>query len=1176
MSSQQRLETQLAQARAADPVASAWVAANAGTGKTYVLVTRVLRLLLAGTPPGRILCLTYTKAAAAEMSNRLFARLANWATADLPTLHADLAVVTGTAAEDGRIADARSLFARAIETPGGLKVQTIHAFCERLLRRFPLEAGVASGFTVLDEATEVQLRRAAIDAVLTQATGPEAGALGPALNLISTRAINDSFDNTLKSVLDERDWLRALVTQDDAGDGDPHAAIMRGLHQSLGVRPGADDTTLADALSDCIDRPLARTICALLSDGLATDLKLLDTLSEAVQPDAALEARIAAITGFLLTQAGEPRKKLFTKKLAEQRPDLDARLKRTQAEVMALLQERQALAVATASSALIRIADAVLQRFEAGKAQRAALTFDDLIAATARLLSTSPDAQWVLFKLDGGLDHILVDEAQDTAPAQWQVVKGLAAEFFTGAGATETVRTLFAVGDEKQSIYGFQGAEPRLFAEFGEYFAGLAQAIQHPFHRVPLTLSFRSTAAVLGGVDAVFASAEAQRGLTADTASIRHAADRLGQAGLVEIWPLAMPVEIEEVEPFLPGLEAAEPTAMSPMRQVAARVADRIAAMLSSGERLQSEDRPIRAGDVLVLLRKRRPLGPEIIRALEQRGVAVAGADRVRVTEEIGVEDLMALGQVLLLPEDDLALAAVLKCPLFDLSEDALFTLAYDRKGSLWSGLLKAADTDRATFGAAATQLKRWRSEADFLPPYEFYAAVLDRDGGRRKLLGRLGPEAADTLDEFLNMALQHDAVEPPSLQGFLAWLARTKAEIKRDMDQGRNEVRVMTVHAAKGLEAPIVFLPDTCSRPASVRATILGLPPTSHRPDAAQAMVWMVKGAGKVAAIEAASEAAGAAADDEHRRLLYVAMTRPRDRLYVAGYANAKGLKAKGCWYELIEAGLGGLLADAEAPSGLPVRQLTSPQTASPEPPRHGLAVVAATVPYPDWALRPAARETDRVVPLAPSRLVPLESDEGTGVMLPVGPVTRSPIGDLDRRRFLRGTLTHALLQHLPGLPAAQRQTAALRYLTAEAPDMTLVQHRDILGEVLAILDDPSFGLLFASGSRAEVPVAALLPLQTGVPVRVSGQIDRLVVTDAAVLILDYKANRLVPESPEDVPRSYLLQLAAYRLVLARIYPRRTIRAALLWTAVPRLMELPAGMLDTAASDILNGRDWT
>ena len=1143
---------------ATDPAASAWVSANAGTGKTYVLVRRVLRLLLAGTAPDRVLCLTFTKAAAAEMSNRLFRQLAAWATADDARLGSELAELLGHIPAPAQIAAARTLFAAAIEAPGGLKVQTIHAFCERVLQRFPLEAGISPGFAVLDSDQQTALIRSSIDQVLETANSGDR-ALGDALQTVVALAGESRFDTLLTDAVKKREEIGELIG--DAESDVPFEEIVARLKRQLGVLEGETEASLSGALLGLLPDDLVGRIHSALMEGTVSDVKSADKLSE-VMLATTQDSKIATLTAFLLTRDGEPRKKPMTKAVATAHPGLDDQLRRSADAAASIVTQRLALKIATASAALLRLANAALGHYAAGKARAAALDYDDLIARTAGLLTSASDTRWVLFKLDGGLDHILVDEAQDTSPPQWRIVTALAEEFFADSGAGARLRTVFAVGDEKQSIYGFQGARPEMFQRISREFESQAKAAAVRFERVPLTRSFRTVAPVLNAVDTVFAFPEAAAGLTAGGEPVRHEAHRIGQAGLVEIWPTEVPSEPEPGEPWSPLAGAG--THGAPER-LAARIAGAIAGWIASGERLASQDRPITAGDVLILLRKRQPFAPVIIRALKARGLPVAGADRIRVTEQIAVEDLVSLGNFLLLPEDDLALAEALVSPLIGLDDDDLFSIGHARKGSLWGALLARAGDD-PRYAEAAESLKRWRSEADFLPPFEFYKKLLDKDGRRARLLTRLGPEAGDAIDEFLNLAIRFDAAEPPSLQGFLEWLGRAAPEIKRDMDQGRDEIRVMTVHGAKGLEAPIVFLPDTCSVRGAGSPTLLALGEGAP-------LAWMMKDASKLAPLAAVRNASTEADGRERNRLLYVAMTRARDRLYVAGFEGTTG-RGKGCWYDQIESALGAVCAIHHDADGRIVKRLEAAQTAKPDGGQVSSETANRLVPYPDWAMRNAPRAEARTVPLAPSRLAPLETEEGSGVSAPTE-ASPSPRQLGAGNRYLRGTLTHTLLQHLPAIDAKRRRAAAKAFLSTRAPELPAKVRASIADEVMAILEHPQFAPVFGPGSAAEVPIVAEIALPSGPPVLIAGQIDRLLASGGTVTIVDYKTNRPPPSELAGVPGAYLLQLAAYRLAVKKIYATGTVAAALLWTDGGRLMAVPPDLLDNHENAILSGRPW-
>ena len=1164
-----RETTRRDQAAAADPTASAWVSANAGTGKTHVLTMRVLRLLLAQAEPKpeRILALTYTKAAAAEMSTRVFERLAEWVTSGERDLKEELEKLLGRVPSSDEMLRARRLFARAIETPGGLKVQTIHAFCERLLQRFPLEAGVPPGFEILDDQERVGLLEEAVDETLTEATAAKPGApLAQALASAVGFAAEVNFDALLAEALRQHEWINAAVRLDH-DDRDRLVEAESIYRLALGLGPDASLAAISAALADVLSKPELVRVRDVLGAGSNGDIKASEKIAAALAAGGAA-GRLSALCDVFLTTTGEPRKSLMTKKLGADHPDVAALLVRTQQRFVDLHGERCKLQLLDATLALVRLGSAVMQRYGTAKARRAALDFDDLVGKTASLLRSSGAVEWVLYKLDGGLDHILVDEAQDTSPIQWQVIRALADEFFSGQSASDQPRTLFAVGDEKQSIYSFQGAAPTMFAAAGDEFAERAARASLPWQRVPLTLSFRSVEPLLAAVDRIFENPDRTPGLTAGRTAIRHVANRAGHAGLVEIWPTEPHQAAAAAEPWSP---LAETSASPSVVRLAARIATTIDGWIKNREMLASQGRPIRAGDILILVRKRVPFAPVMVSALKSRGIGVAGADRLVLTEQIAVLDLVALGDFLTLPEDDLALASVLKSPLFGLDDADLMALAHGRSGSLWDELRARVSLDSRLGGVAET-LQRWRLRAERVSPFEFYSALLDSEGGRARMLARLGTEAADAIDEFLNLALGYDSVAPPSLQGFLCWLRVGRREIKRDMEQGRNEVRVMTVHGAKGLEAPIVFLPDTCTTKSARPANGLLVLDDAARPSGVPApFLWPVKGTSKVDCVQNAKALVGRGETEERNRLLYVALTRVRDRLYVAGFEGVRSPPAD-CWYNLIKDGLGDRLQEVKASDGRTLWRLSSAQTAKPEPAKSRTAASVGIAARPAWATAKAPREPLLTMPLIPSRLAPLEMEADTAPAasqrrrLTAEPAILPPALLDEDSRFLRGTLTHALLEHLPALPQERRAAAAETFLASRAAQLPPQVRKAIAGETLAVLEDAALAALFGPDSRAEVAIAAEVPHPSGSgpALRVAGKIDRLVQTGNSVLIVDYKTNRPPPADASQVAEAYLLQLAAYRLGVARIFPTMQVRAAILWTDGPRIMEIAPSVLDT------------
>ena len=1127
------------QIKASDPEVSAWVSANAGSGKTHVLAQRVIRLLLDGVEPTRILCITFTKAAAATMANRVFGTLAEWATLDDARLSAAIEAIGSGKADATRRARARRLFATALETPGGLKVQTIHAFCTRLLHQFPFEANVAARFTVLDGTAETQLLDSLVLGVLLDGAAAPEGPIGRAIARAITFAADQTFKEVVREAIGERHAVRAWL--DAAGGADAAAADLSAM---LGI--DAQDSIEA-VEADMLDGSLIAAsewpaVAAALAEGLKSD-----------QEQGARFRNMATTAGhdrldnyleIFCTAKLEPRKNVVTKAIQQDHPALFQQLVTEQARVCALLERRRAVACRDRTAALMTITDAVLRRYQTEKDRRGLLDYSDLIDKTLALFE-SVTATWVLYKLDLGIDHILVDEAQDTSPRQWKIIETLAHEFAAGAGARSLVkRTLFAVGDDKQSIFSFQGAAPLMFAEMKRSFGGRFEAAGLSWREVDFRVSFRSGESVLGAVDEVYRRPQAHTGLTADPVPTVHQALPDAAPGVVEIWPLIVAEKTEPVEGWDAPFD--EPSARSPQVQLAGRIAATVKVWCRQGRR---------PGDILILVRQRGPLFEAIIRALKTAGIAVAGADRLILTEHIGVMDLMVLADALLLPQDDLALATVLRSPLFGLSDQQLFTLAWERRGSLRAALREKAAED-AALALAASHLDRLADLAQREAPFAFYARLLGAEGGRRRFLARLGPEANDALDEFLNLALDYESRETPSLQGFLAWLRAARAEVKRDMEITRDEVRVMTVHGAKGLEAPVVVLADTTTKPAGPRdPRLMALPPNNAVPGAPDLLVWAQRQADDVPVVSTARGRARQAAQDEYRRLLYVAMTRAAERLVVCGY---EGLQARpqGCWYDLVSDALWEASAEEPADHGeaTVVRRYRKGPIAAPHAAAHAVQQdFDFMVELPDYLRRdaPAAPAAESIIPSMAQHPFPA----GRG-----GREQAKQAAMLNAQALARGRLVHRLLQALPDIPPDRREAAARRYLDRNADTFTAAEQEAMIAQVLAVLQVPQFAPLFAPGSRGEVPIVGRIERPDGPPRTVNGQVDRLAVTPDAVLIADYKTDR---PAPRIAPPGYVAQLALYRAVLAKLYPDRTVRAALLWTEGPELVELSAADLD-------------
>ena len=1119
---------------AADPRRSAWVSANAGAGKTHTLANRVTRLLLDGAKPERILCLTYTKSAAAEMQARLFAQLGRWAMFGNDKLTKAIAEI-GTCVSDAEsLKQARRLFALALETPGGLKIQTIHSFCERLLGRFPIEAGIPPAFRVLDEQSARDLIAEARAQVLERA-GSGDSELAAAVAHIVTETSENRLHQILDAALgnDRRKLERFFSALPEVQD-----ALRQLAERAHGVNEG--DTVEHIAEEFCAEaKEEAKQLTAViawLSDGSKTDKGFARQLEAFSSRGFSTDAFRSLRDAFCKTADGEPREKLVTKGLAERRPELAAYVTQLAERYIAAEQRCRAARAALLARAALTLADAVREVYTAAKRARGVLDYNDLISETLTLLNRSDAAAWVLYKLDGGLDHVLIDEAQDTSPEQWRIVRRLSEEFFAGAGRRDLFaapRTVFAVGDQKQSIFSFQGADPDEFEVNRHHFAAKTQ---DDFADVRLQTSRRSAPEILQFVDAVFAEPAAREGLTSSGERITHQAFRTDAKGLVEFWPAIKPVKTPEQDYWRPVDVESE---TSPVVQLAEKIGGKIRKWLDDRVRLPGHKQPIRAGDIMILMPRREPFATEIIRKLTQMGVPVAGADRIRLKNEIAVMDLLALGRFALLPEDDLNLAAMLRSPLVGFSEEKLFALANGRQGRLWRELTERRE-ELPSFASAHAFLSDMLRRADYTPPYEFFAGALAADNMRARLLARLGPEASDAIDEFLSLALEYEALATPSLEGFLHWVERGDAEVKRDMERGRDQVRVMTVHGAKGLEADIVFLPDTTTLPdpPGRRGELL------YHDDG---VIFPIRKVDACEAVTAAKEIAKQEALKEHRRLLYVALTRAKDRLYVCGFENKNGIREES-WYRLAEAAM--LKVGTKIERGENTSYALGDDT---EERAAGGGEAGAKMVLPEWVrtIPPAERERPRLI---------RPSDEVVGEE----PGTFSPVGPKQAKRFRRGLLIHTLLARLPEIAPAERRAIALAFLSAQGEQAE--EAAALVDSTFRVLDDPQFAAAFAPGSKAEIALVANLP-ELGDGARVSGRIDRLAVTRDEVLAIDFKTNRPPPVRLQDVPPIYVRQMALYRLALAKLFPDRRIGCALVWTEGPRLMPLPADILDKEAA---------
>ncbi|WP_137754038.1 double-strand break repair helicase AddA [Sphingopyxis sp. L1A2A] len=1127
------------QRAAAQPHDHVWLGASAGTGKTQVLSARVLRLMLAGVSPEAILCITFTKAGAAEMAHRIHERLAMWVRMADGDLRLDLAALGADWAEPGILDRARSLFATVIDSPGGaVRVQTIHSFCQTLLASFPLEAKILPGFRALEDSEASALQREVLGQLLARIDA-DGDAMRTIAAMLSQRLGQDAAIAFLAR-------CASSFTAANAPRLAPRAADLRA---QLGLPQGDPLTWQAAALGGgaIADADIAAVAASGRGWATKTGDGRADIMDDWFRADAhGRAAMLAAVRGCFLTGTGDMRAD-YTKDKGGMRSCLGA-AERIVAAADELLATATAMAVADDLAAAWDLGSRFAETYALAKRERGLADFDDLISIAGHLLAQGDFGDWVRFKLDQRTDHILVDEAQDTNARQWAIVASLAGEFFAGLGAKDDrVRTMFTVGDRKQAIFGFQGTEPAAFEAARLSFAKRAAEGGRPFEDVDLDTNYRSSPAVLDVVDAwIAAGAPELMGLESDEPPHIPAEFNRDRAGRVELWsPLPVGKALDADAEDEGAAEGDEEDAAGP-RDTSAAASDPASLRLSRAIADEVQDwllhgkdgRAVAPGDILILVRRRRDLAARIVARLQSLHVPVAGVDRFSLMQSLAVQDLLAAMRFAVQPLDDLNLASLLASPLFGWSQDDLFRFAHGRqKRALWEQLrAREAEAPPETMAA----LRALLGMGDFTTPFRFLERILSGPlDGRRKLYHRLGREARDPIDELLAQALAFERQKAPSLLGFLAHIAASTAEIKRQSEARSDVVRVMTVHGSKGLQAPIVILADATDDPKPRRVSFgLSMGNWEKLP------VFPLGKDERHGAIAAAHDAKEAAEREEHWRLLYVAMTRAEELLIVTGTRKSDELP-EGNWHSAVDAvmaDMGAAWQDAGPRWGRKrVHAVQGKARAAKEKAR---SVVAPAV-VPDWARQPAPEEARPPRPLAPSAL----GDDDVAAV---------PQGAARAAAVNRGLLLHALFERLPPVAPEMRRSAATRWLGVQAADLDAAVRGAMVDEVLGVLGDPAHAALFGPGSLAEVPLSAVVDGAV-----VAGIVDRLLVTADVVTVIDYKTGRHVPDSAAAVQPAYLRQMAAYRGALAAIFPGRRIDAALLYTAGPRLIRLDDALLD-------------
>ena len=1118
------------QRKASNPLKSVWVQASAGTGKTKVLSDRVLRILLheENPRPERILCLTYTKAAAVEMNQRISKKLSEWAVMEQDKLLGELSDLLGSlpsANSDLEILEvrARRLFAILLDTPGGMKIQTIHSFCQEILKRFPLESHISPYFEVMDDRTMAEalddIRRQMLQEV---ENNPDSN-LGQALAYLIANVSEFSFPKILQAIAEARNKIVALFNKYQTPE-----IIVGELSKKIGVNVSVTEEQLIEKFAEGVDFDILYKMAEAWRYGAEKGASVTDK-SKADKMTLILESNdivgnFNKYKSCFLSAKNEAfaDKSFATKNAVSVYPDMIDACKEEAQRLEKLMKAIAELRLLLATKSVIYLAQELIERYNQFKLLHSRLDYEDLIVLTRNLLDTPQVPQWVMFKLDGGIDNILIDEAQDTSPNQWAIIKALTSGFFEDVGSNNKPRTVFAVGDKKQSIYSFQGAEPKEFERMRKFFADMLEE-SNVFDTVNLEVSFRSTAAVLNTVNAVFSDEIAKKGVATDGEDITHLPYRIGDAGKIEFWPVVEPIKEEKSDEFkLPTERAVTETSQA---RLARAIAQKIYDLVENKEELISQKRPLRYKDFMILVQRRNSFVEDVVRACKNVGVSIAGVDKIKLSEQIAVQDLISLGRFLLLPSDDLSLAEVLKSPLFGLNDDDLINICCGREGkTVWSSLVGNHQYDNVY-----KVLQDLCNLAEKVRPFELYSYVLNKLKGREKFVARLGYEAEDGLDEFVNLTLVFEQEHVPDLQGFIEWMLDDDVEIKRELEQSEADaVRLMTVHGSKGLQSPVVILPDLVRIPKINNEAKMLWDEVFFYPlcsDDYNDECLRIRAKEREEAME------------EYRRLLYVALTRAEDRLCLCGYYNGDRSKPKDeSWYKICEK----IMKEIGQENADGVIEFALEQQIEPKVKDNNENMADCILPDWDWIYTDAPIEGALAKPLAPSKM---DEEE---------PSLFSPLSGGGKNRYRRGLIIHKLLQFLPEINEKNKESIIVEFLNKNAADISETDKERICKEVLCLINNNQFAPLFSSASKAEVPIIGEVEGKI-----ISGQVDRLVILDDEVMVVDYKTNRPAAETLNDVPSSYIKQMRAYQILLAKVYPDKKISTHILWTDTAHLMKI-------------------
>ncbi|HSQ98164.1 MAG TPA: double-strand break repair helicase AddA [Rickettsiales bacterium] len=1106
------------QSIASNPEYSIWTSASAGSGKTTVLVKRLLRMLLSGIQPSKILCITFTNTGAVEMRNRINSRLARWLSLDDKELEEEIVSLEGDYTNiNEKVKRARTLFAKILDYSNDFKILTIHSFCQQIIKRFPLEANIIPNFKIADEIASSELLLQAKDELL-KINNPE---VKEAVKYVFTYVNEDQFINLLQQTIGQKDNLLYLKSKFNTTEG-----VINEIRKSFDLKLEDNIEALENDFLSKLDLSIFND--ELINDieniGKQTDLKFIRFFKK--------EFNLNEYILLFLTQENKMRTKVLTNDVIKNFPQLTDFSEFEALRVFDFIEKRNNLINFEFTANFLRLVYCIFDIYSALKKDAGYLDYSDLIFETDRLLNDSkyknlngenPYSNWINYKLDEGIDHLLIDEAQDTSPIQWDIVRSITEEFFSGYGQKENLnRTIFVVGDEKQSIFSFQGADPSNFHLILKEYEKKINDCGKKFENIFLETSFRSLKSILSITDEIFKEPFRKNAISKLQNIIKHNIVRQDGLGKVEIWPLVendikKPEKTEEIPNW--EINYLEEIELTNKQKLAETISKEVNTWFQKGKIIFSRKdrvfRPLKYSDIMILVKKRdKDFINYLIRQFNKYNIPTMGNDRFNLSESIISQDIISLCKFVLFNEDDLNLANIIKSPILSMTEGDLYKLCKyknENNCSLWSALCNNEF------------LNDLIEKSQILTPYEFLFYLFETKNIRKKFKERFLYLADEVLNEILNIANDYEKNHNnATLLSFIEFLEKSDLEIKRDMDQSANEIKIITVHSSKGMESPIIILPDTNHTLGQIQKIDSVL---DYKIDGCDFTLPILTKEKTIFTENLVKERIKKDAEEEYLRLLYVAITRAENELYVCD-CKKKSIN-ENCWYEILRQSINN----------------TNPKTRKSENFKEDILYIGDEDKFDNSQKTEinSIEIQDEINSIIPIILQSKDSKEESKIINPSLYYAENIISKPHEEsiNIQKGKLVHKLLEILP--EAKEKEKIADIYLKNSQ------YKNEIKDTVFNILD--KFKHLFEKNSKAEVAVFGKIGNDI-----ISGQIDRLTITEDKVFIIDYKNTNYLPKQ---VPEKYKKQLELYKILLEKIYPDKIIECYILWTSFGKIEKL-------------------